>query len=182
VRVIAGSAKGRRLGPVPDGVRPLSDRAREGLFASLGDRVRGARVLDLFAGTGAIGIEALSRGADSATFIDSNRAATRAIAENLSRTGFGAEVITKDCTLYLRAAVGSAYELVFVDPPYATPAPEVEAVLGELTKGHLEQGWIVCLTRPKRDPTLVVPLHWAVARRLSYGDSLVVLYQEEPWA
>ena len=70
MRIIAGTAKGTRLAPVPPGVRPLSDRAREGLFASLGERVIEARALDLFAGTGAIGIEALSRGAASCTFVD----------------------------------------------------------------------------------------------------------------
>ena len=67
---MAGSARGRRLGPVPAGARPVSDRAREGLFSSLGEAVEGARVLDLFAGTGALGIEALSRGAGSAVFVD----------------------------------------------------------------------------------------------------------------
>src|SRR5207302_1365372 len=86
VRVIAGSAKGARLAPVPGGTRPLSDRAREGLFSSLGGLVVGARVLDLFAGTGAVGIEALSRGAASALFVDSAPAAARIIAENLRRT------------------------------------------------------------------------------------------------
>ncbi|MGH2637663.1 MAG: RsmD family RNA methyltransferase, partial [Actinomycetota bacterium] len=70
MRVIAGSAKGVRLGPVPSGVRPVSDRAREGLFSSLAARLPGALVLDLFAGTGALGIEALSRGADRAVFVE----------------------------------------------------------------------------------------------------------------
>src|SRR6059058_5701767 len=73
MRIIAGSVRGARLGPVPPGVRPVSDRAREGLFSSLGDRVLDAEVLDLFAGTGALGIEALSRGADRATFVESER-------------------------------------------------------------------------------------------------------------
>ena len=70
MRVVAGAARGRRLAPVPEGTRPVSDRAREGLFSSLGDAVVGAGVLDLFAGTGALGIEALSRGAAGATFVD----------------------------------------------------------------------------------------------------------------
>src|SRR5205085_8198613 len=85
VRVIAGVAKGVRLGPVPAGVRPLSDRAREGLFASLGTRVVGATVLDLFAGTGAIGIEALSRGADMAVLVERDRTVVRTLASNLER-------------------------------------------------------------------------------------------------
>src|SRR5437870_4701497 len=86
VRVVAGSAKGVRLAPVPAGTRPMSDRAREGLFSSLGGFVEGAHVLDLFAGTGAIGIEALSRGASGAVFVDSGPAAVKAITENLRRT------------------------------------------------------------------------------------------------
>ena len=83
---MAGSAKGTRLAPVPAGTRPLSDRAREGLFSSLGGFVQDTRVLDLFAGTGAVGIEALSRGAASALFVDSAPAAARIAAENLRRT------------------------------------------------------------------------------------------------
>ena len=86
MRVVAGSAKGVKLGPVPPGVRPLSDRAREGLFSSLGPSVRGARVLDLFAGTGATGIEALSRGARDAVFVDAGAGAVRAVRDNLRRT------------------------------------------------------------------------------------------------
>ena len=86
MRVIAGSAKGMRLGPVPPGVRPVSDRAREGLFSSLALEVPDARVLDLYAGTGAMGIEALSRGAEHAVFVDRAYEASAAIHDNLDRT------------------------------------------------------------------------------------------------
>ncbi len=86
MRVIAGSAKGMRLGPVPPGVRPVSDRAREGLFSSLAPEVPEARVLDLFAGTGAMGIEALSRGAAHAVFVDRAYEASAAVHDNLDRT------------------------------------------------------------------------------------------------
>lgn len=159
----------------------MSDRAREGLFASLGSRVEGARVLDLFAGTGAIGIEALSRGALSATFVDSEPAATAVIKDNLARTGFEGEVVTSPVPAFLSRRE-ERYELVFVDPPYAIAATEIRTALGALSRGRLADHWTVCLTRPKRDHTHVVPIHWAVARRLSYGDSLVILYREEPWA
>src|SRR3954462_550231 len=91
MRIIAGSARGARLGPVPPGVRPVSDRAREGLFSSLGDRVLDAEVLDLYAGTGALGIEALSRGAKEATFVESDRRAVAAVRANLSRVGLEAQ-------------------------------------------------------------------------------------------
>ena len=86
MRIVAGSAKGTRLAPVPAGTRPMLDRAREGLFSSLGPSVERARVLDLFAGTGGIGIEALSRGAAGALFVDSAPAAVKTITENLRRT------------------------------------------------------------------------------------------------
>src|SRR3954462_13585584 len=87
MRIIAGSARGARLGPVPPGVRPVSDRAREGLFSSLGDRVVDAEVLDLYAGTGALGIEALSRGAERATFVEPDRRAATAVGANLASVG-----------------------------------------------------------------------------------------------
>src|SRR4029079_16781957 len=85
MRIIAGTARGVRLAPFPDGTRPLADRAREGLFSSLGEAVVEAAVLDLFAGTGAVGIEALSRGAARAVFVDSSPDAVRTIRENLER-------------------------------------------------------------------------------------------------
>ena len=85
VRVVAGTAKGVRLAPVPRGVRPVSDMAREGVFSSLGELVRGARVLDLYAGTGAMAIEALSRGAEHAVLVERDRAALRTIRENVAR-------------------------------------------------------------------------------------------------
>src|SRR5438093_101334 len=103
MRVVAGAAKGRRLAPVPAGTRPVSDRAREGLFSSLGPAVEGARVLDLFAGTGALGIEALSRGAVSAAFVDRAQAAVRTIRENLRRTELAerARVVRRDALRFL---------------------------------------------------------------------------------
>jgi 16S rRNA (guanine(966)-N(2))-methyltransferase RsmD len=89
VRVVAGSAKGVRLGPVPRGVRPVSDAAREGVFSSLAELVPGALVLDLYAGTGAMAIEALSRGAEHAVLVERNRAAVRTIRDNLERAKVG---------------------------------------------------------------------------------------------
>jgi 16S rRNA (guanine966-N2)-methyltransferase len=181
--VIAGSAKGVRLGAVPPGVRPVSDRAREGLFSSIGRRVLGAAVLDLFAGTGALGIEALSRGAERATFVERAPPAVRAIRENLARTAlvYEARVITAEAASFLRRAdrPGAPYDLVFADPPYED---RVETLLPSLAGGWLAEGWTVVLTRPARSSTHVIPVDWALARRLVYGDSLVFLYREERWA
>jgi 16S rRNA (guanine966-N2)-methyltransferase len=184
VRVIAGSAKGRRLGPVPAGVRPVSDRVREGLFSSLGDAVVGARVLDLFAGTGALGIEALSRGATHATFVDRAPAAVHAIRSNLERTGLGdrATVRRADAAAYV-IGDGDQHEspdLVLVDPPYAHDLAEIEEVLERLASGPLAATGTCVLTRATRSSTLVIPVHWRVSRRLEYGDTAVLILRPEP--
>jgi 16S rRNA (guanine966-N2)-methyltransferase len=179
VRVVAGSAKGTRLAPVPAGTRPVSDRAREGLFSSLGARVEGARVLDLFAGTGAMGIEALSRGAASALFVDSAPRAARAIAQNLQRTKLTprGSIRRQDVLGALRSGIGS-FDLVILDPPYRTPAAYLDQVLAEIAgQGAAAPGATVVLTRSERSYTPVIPVNWQVARRLSYGGSTVLLFQ-----
>ena len=183
MRVVAGSARGVRLAPVPKGVRPVSDMAREGLFSSLGSAVAGSRVLDLFAGTGALGIEALSRGAAEAVFVERSRGAVAAIRENLRRTHL------EDRSVVVGAAVnailmrddkdGAPFDLVLADPPYDLASAEVEAVLADLADGWLApKDWRVVLTRRKGSSTLVIPVHWSVARRLEYGDSLVTIFRE----
>jgi 16S rRNA (guanine966-N2)-methyltransferase len=182
MRVIAGSARGTRLGRVPAGVRPVSDRVREGLFSSLGARLEGARVLDLYAGTGALGIEALSRGADGAVFVDASPAAATAVRGNLARTGLqdrGA-VHRSDVRRFLErgSADEEGFDLVFLDPPYATGGSGLNAVLALLdAKPLLREGFTVVLSRGSRSSTHVIPLHWAVARRLSYGDSVLMLFR-----
>jgi len=187
MRVIAGTAKGMRLGKVPAGTRPLSDRAREGLFASLGAEVAEARCLDLFAGTGAIGIEALSRGAARCTFVDSSREATAAIRANLRTTRLedAAQVVTSDVRKWLRRRGGGApvFDLVICDPPYEVGAPYLDECLTALDGGWLDpEGWSVVVTRGQKGSLPAVPVHWAVRRHLRYGDSLLIRYQEVGWA
>ncbi|MGZ8566944.1 MAG: 16S rRNA (guanine(966)-N(2))-methyltransferase RsmD [Actinomycetota bacterium] len=187
MRVIAGSAKGMRLGPVPPGVRPVSDRAREGLFSSLALEVPGARVLDLYAGTGAMGIEALSRGAEHAVFVDRSYQASAAIHGNLDRTHLAdrATVVTRDAAAFLAEAPATSgpFDLVLLDPPYDVAASELQRVLRGIGPDLLsDQGWTVVLTRGIKSSTPVIPVHWAVARELRYGDSLVILYREVSWA
>jgi 16S rRNA (guanine966-N2)-methyltransferase len=184
MRVIGGTARGTRLGAVPRGVRPVSDRAREGLFSSLeaSGLVARARVLDLYAGTGALGIEALSRGASCATFVDVSASCLAAVRGNGERAHLAEAVRLRrgDALEYLtKARDEGSVDLCFIDPPYATPEPHVEEVLNALSPWLARPGWTVALTRPKRSSTLVIPVDWAVARRLSYGDSLVVCYREE---
>ena len=184
MRVVAGSAKGVRLAPVPEGVRPVSERAREGLFSSLASRVPGARVLDLFAGTGALGIEALSRGAEHAVFVERAPSAAAALHQNLelTRVAERATVAPRPVGPFLAAAGDASdepFDLVFLDPPYEMGSPELEEILRALAgSGLLGEGWTVVLTRDKKSSTFVVPLHWSAARELRYGDSLLTLYVE----
>ena len=121
MRVIAGFAKGRRLFPVPGkGTRPITDRVKESLFDILGGDVEGACFLDLFAGTGSVGIEALSRGAERAVFVDSTRRAIETVRRNLQVTGLAdrAEVVQGDAFRFLEREAGTAaYHYVYVAPP-----------------------------------------------------------------
>jgi 16S rRNA (guanine966-N2)-methyltransferase len=180
MRIIAGIARGRRLAAVPKGTRPLADRAREGLFSSLGPLVEGAAVADLYAGTGAIGIEALSRGAAEADLVDQSEAAVRTIRENLERAGLAGSVHRSDVKRFLAAERGP-YDLVFLDPPYETPETDITGVL-EAVRTSLVPGGTVALTRPARNTTDVIPVHFAITRRLAYGDAVVFVFREERWA
>jgi 16S rRNA (guanine966-N2)-methyltransferase len=129
LRIIGGIVRGRKLltpGKGPDGstIRPTSARAREAVFNIIGSEVRGAPVLDLFAGTGAMGLEALSRGAATAVFVDNNSAAARLLGRNIDRCGFAdrATVVRRDLAgplIFLREFVSAAgFSLIFIDPPY----------------------------------------------------------------
>lgn len=136
LRVIAGQAKGRRLKSVPGmETRPTADRVRQTLFDILGD-VAGERVLDLFAGTGALGIEALSRGATSATFVESDAVAAAVVRENLTACGFDDRAVVRrmDAEAFLarRAPASSRFDLVFLDPPYERGLAFVARLMGVL--------------------------------------------------
>jgi pantetheine-phosphate adenylyltransferase/16S rRNA (guanine(966)-N(2))-methyltransferase RsmD len=133
MRIIAGSARSIRLAPVPEGVRPTSDRVREAIFNSLGQFFDGGEALDLYAGTGALGIEALSRGCDKATFVEKSGKTAHAIQENLRRAGFEdrGEVLRGDVADVLERLVSRRreYNLIFVDPPYRMPPREIGDVM-----------------------------------------------------
>lgn len=192
MRVIGGEARGRRL-QAPRGrrTRPTSDRVREALFSSAADLVPGAVVLDLYAGSGALGIEALSRGAQYAVFVDDDRGAVRAIQANLSelRLHARARVAAVDAARFCRAprreAGGEVFDLVFCDPPYAEPLPAVLRRLADLAAaGGLHPGAAVVIERERRDPDLVaeVPPGFEHDRDRTYGDTLlrVLRHIEEP--
>ncbi len=120
MRITSGLWGGRRLA-VPDGIRPTQDMVRQAVFSALGERVPGARVLDLFAGSGAMGFEALSRGAASVTAVESNSGVLRAVRQNAAALAVESEVhqvVPADAVAFLRRAAGTPWDLVFADPPY----------------------------------------------------------------
>ncbi len=175
VRVIAGVAKGRRLrAPPGSGTRPLTDRAKEGLFSSLGERVVGARILDLFAGSGSLGIEALSRGAADATFVEKARGAAGLIRKNLDMTLLDGEVICGKVEQFLRSAQGG-FDLVFVDPPYDLSLALVEDVLSG-TAELLGDGGMMVLHRRAGEEAPPAPGGTVLVDERRYGDTRLWLY------
>ena len=171
MRVVAGDFKGRRLvAPRGSRTRPTADRVREALFSMLGD-VSGARVLDLYAGSGALGIEALSRGAESAVFVERDRAALTALESNLEATGAPGEVRRQDVARFLARHEGT-FDLVFCDPPY-DGAPAVAETLAEALPGIVDQDARIVTESDKRNP-LLLPLPLVVER--SYGDTRIAIH------
>src|SRR4051794_6726073 len=171
MRVIAGSYGGRTLkAPKGDGTRPTSDRVREALFSILGDRVQGARVLDLFAGSGALGLEALSRGARSVTFVDDDRAAIAAGNGNLAALGAEADVRHSDALRFLSAAL--QYDLIFLDPP-SRLAERLAPPLSEALPAVLAPGAVAVAESDRRAPlALDLPPH----DERPYGDTLIRIH------
>jgi 16S rRNA (guanine966-N2)-methyltransferase len=172
-RIIAGEARGRRLQvPIGDATRPTSDRAREGLFStlqSLGD-VDGARVLDLYAGSGALGLEALSRGAESATLVEDDPLALNAIRDNIASTKLaGAYVVPMKVEQFLAADAEPRYDVVFLDPPYGV---DVTPVLEALTPWLAEDA-VVAVERRSRDAELAWPDGLEAERSRRYGEATI---------
>lgn len=178
-RIIAGVAGGRRLA-VPAGTRtrPTSDRAREGLFATV-TAIRGslgqARVLDLYAGSGAVGLEALSRGAARALFVESDPAAARVIRANMTSVGLpGGHLITGRAETVLRHGPGGepAFDLVVADPPYAATDDDVTAMLTALLQaGWLAAGALVAVERATRSGPVGWPAGYSTDRSRRYGEA-----------
>jgi 16S rRNA (guanine966-N2)-methyltransferase len=174
MRVIAGSRRGTTLfAPRGRAVRPTSDRVREALFAILGP-LDGDRVLDLFAGSGALGLEALSRGAARAVFVESNRAAGRAIEQNLDRLRLRGTVVLQDAVkaLQMEAQAGRRYDLVLVDPPYEMFRDLQPALARILPQVLADDGLLVVETDARVDPEL--PLELRTSRR--YGRARLTLF------
>jgi 16S rRNA (guanine966-N2)-methyltransferase len=183
-RVIAGSAGGILLAPAGPGTRPLADRAKQALFGSLEPLLPGAAVLDLCAGTGAAGIEALSRGAARAVLVERDPGAVRVIAENLRRTGLAgsARVVRRDAVAAVRelAAAGEAFDIAFVDPPYAE-TPLRDAILAGLgaAGGPLREGATVLATAYWREPPPAEIGLLRSTRVRRFGETAVTIYRRE---
>ncbi len=179
LRVIAGTAGGRKLVAPKGDARPTTDRLKEALFSSLGPRVQGATVLDLYAGSGALAIEALSRGAASAVLVDSGLAAAAAIRANLETTGFGdaARVERTSVERFVTAPIRDApFDLVFLDPPYDLASAVVTEVLAALAAAEaITDGATIVVERPKSGQPVTLPGAWGIERERAYGDTLLVV-------
>ena len=179
MRVIAGKAKGRRLKPVPGhGTRPITDRAKSALFSILGADVIGSSFLDLFAGTGGVGIEALSRGASKAVFVERGGAALRTIRENLAHTRLtaGGRIERADVFEYL-ARPPTPFDYVYVAPPqYKGLWSNTLRTLDQQPRWLAEDGWIIAQIHPREYETL--PLRtWTEFDRRTYGSVMLCFYQ-----
>ncbi len=183
MRIIAGEAGGLPLIKPPSHVRPTMDRVRAAIFSSLGDAVPGARVLDLFAGSGAMGIEALSRGAASATFVDGDSRCCTCVRDNLRRTKLTGSVQTMDALKFVELYAENGFDLIFADPPYAKRPedrdfaaelicmPAMAAALGASGTLVLER-----LSGAKEPPECVLSL----VRAKRYGESEIAYYVAAP--
>ena len=174
MRVITGTARGRKLKtPENYDIRPTTDNVKESVFNIIQFDIEGRRVLDLFAGTGQLGIECLSRGAAEAVFIDENTAAVKIVKENLKTCGFTAAVLQQDALSYLRHC--GRFDLVFVDPPYDSGL--YESVLETINSVDIlsDGGIILCESRREKTlPDMRVP--YRKKKEYSYGRVKLTVY------
>ncbi|MFV0493503.1 16S rRNA (guanine(966)-N(2))-methyltransferase RsmD [Mycobacterium sp.] len=174
-RIIGGVARGRRLVVPPRGSRPTTDRVRESLFNILAARIdfAGSAVLDLYAGSGALGLEALSRGASSALFVESDQRAAATIDRNIAAVGLpGASVRRGAVAAVLASRPPVRMDLVFADPPYWVDTGEVDGVLAALGRhGWVREGAIAVVERGAGSPPLSWPGGWSAWPPRTYGDT-----------
>ncbi len=180
LRVIAGSAKGRRLRMVRgDITRPIRDQVKEALFNILGPALRDAEFLDLFAGTGSVGIEAISRGAAQATFVEKHPAALRTIRENLELTGFAdrARVIQLDVFEWIKRQPGRSYDFIYVAPPqYSKLWSKALQKLDQSAELMILDAWVIAQINPKEYRPLELETLVEFDQR-SYGRTQLVFYE-----
>ena len=176
-RIVAGRAGGRRITVPPRGTRPTSERVREAIFSAVTARMElaGSGALDLYAGSGALGIEALSRGAAHALFVESDRRAATVLRRNLDELGLdGGRVRAASVSSVLAERADAGYQLVLADPPYAMTGAELHETLLQLVRnGWLAAGALLVVERATRagEPTWPAPVEPVTTRR--YGDTMV---------
>lgn len=178
IRVIAGTFGGRKLA-VPPGARthPMSERARGAVFNSLAGSVDGARVLDAFAGTGAVGFEALSRGAESVTFVEKDRLAQKILAENIASLGLEDEtkLVRANVRSWCETYDGEGFDLIFADPPYHDPQFSTISILF----GLLKRDGIMILSHPGRGEVPIHNKNLFVVDSRSYGNAHLTFFRRE---
>jgi len=182
VRVIGGRFKGRRLkAPDWDGLRPTSDKLRETLFDILAPRIAGARVMDGYAGTGAVGIEALSRGAARVVFVEEDRRAQALVAANVAHCGIqdGYAIIRASVERACKSFAAGEFDIVFLDPPYAEEAPRVAAAL-ECAGVAVADNGVVVLEHARRRPPPETAGRLARSRVVDSGDSALTFFACRP--
>ena len=174
MRVIAGTHRGRRLqAPATAGTRPVMDRVKESIFSAIMAEVPGAAVLDLYAGAGSFGIEAMSRGAESVVFVESGRAALDALRANLSVLGIEATVVGTTVERFVKQIAGR-FDLVFCDPPWPIPGEEVSRLLADLAPA-LDDETTVVFTRRTGDLVPEVP-GLRIDDVREHGDTTIIRY------
>lgn len=179
MRVIAGTAGGIRL-DCPQGIaRPMMDRVRGAVFSSLGEAVSGARVLDIFAGSGALGIESLSRGAASCVFVDSHRKAADAIRTNLARARLQGTVRMQNAAAFIASAPPDSFDLVFADPPFALDRNDAshpeQLMRGSDLARCVAVGGLFVIELPDEPPASGGS--WELLRSRRYGQAWVAFYR-----
>ncbi|WP_378732638.1 16S rRNA (guanine(966)-N(2))-methyltransferase RsmD [Nocardia brasiliensis] len=173
-RIVAGTAGGRRLRVPPAGTRPTSDRVREALFSALDARIDfdGIRVLDLYAGSGALGLEALSRGAAYALLVESDRKAAAIVRGNIADLGLpGAELRLATVASVLELGGAGEFDVVLSDPPYAVDTDAVLADLRALADGWLRPGALIVVERSSRSPEIEWPAGYSAMKPRKYGET-----------
>jgi 16S rRNA (guanine966-N2)-methyltransferase len=179
LRIIGGKARGRRLKPVPgDTTRPVTDRVKEAVFNILGPDIQDAFFLDLFAGTGSVGIEALSRGASFVRFSDINKKAVTTIQQNLASTGLnhGAEVLRLDAFTLLERRPDKKFDYIYIAPPqYKSIWKRALLCLDQKTGWLIEDAWVIVQIHPKEYEGLALN-HLVEFDQRHYGSTLVVFY------
>jgi len=176
MRIIAGESKGRRLATPRTGTRPFTGRAKEAVFSSLAAKIPGAAVLDLFAGSGSLGLEALSRGADGVVFVERDRGAVKILEENVDAVGLGGRIVRADAASFVSSDRG-IYDLVFVDPPFAMTDDDVDRILGSVADRLVAGGVAVLHRRTGGSAPESDNLQTAGPRR--YGDSAIWFLTKE---